>query len=169
MRTILLVCALGFLGATAVQKLRERMSPMPAALILAPSPQMTLDAPAPVGVALQANRNGHFFVTALLDGRALSMMVDTGASACAFSEEDATRIGIRVGPGDFTRVWNTANGTVRVAPIRIAMIQIGAITVRDVDAVVIPRGLLTTSLLGMSFLRHLRDFSVAGSTMTLRG
>ncbi|TDM82611.1 TIGR02281 family clan AA aspartic protease, partial [Lactobacillus crispatus] len=41
--------------------------------------------------------------------------------------------------------------------------------VRDVDAVVIPRGLLSTSLLGMSFLRRLRDFGVSGSTMTLRG
>ena len=44
-----------------------------------------------------------------------------------------------------------------------------AARVNDVDAVVIPRGLLSTSLLGMSFLRRLRDFGVSGSTMTLRG
>ena len=169
MRTILLVCTFGFLTATAVQKLRERTRTEPAALVLAPAVEPAIDPGTPAGVALQAGRNGHFFVTVLLDGRTLPMMVDTGASACAFSEEDAARIGIRVGPSDFTRVWNTANGTVRVAPIRIALMQVGSITVRDVEAVVIPRGRLSTSLLGMSFLRRLRDFSVAGATMTLRG
>ncbi|MCJ2068201.1 TIGR02281 family clan AA aspartic protease [Methylobacterium sp. J-030] len=169
MRTILLVCTLGFLGVMAVQKLREGLRPAPVALLVASPPELVLQATVSAGVALQAGRNGHFFVNALLDGRTLPMMVDTGASACAFSEEDAARIGIRVDPADFTRVWNTANGPVRVAPIRIAVVQIGSITVRDVEAVVIPRGLLATSLLGMSFLRRLHDFSVAGSTMTLRG
>ena len=168
-RTILLVCTLGFVGATAIQKLRDGLRPAPAALLIAPQAEPVLAASAPAGVALQAGRNGHFFVSVLLDGRTLPMMVDTGASACAFSEEDAARIGIRVGPADFTRVWNTANGRVRVAPIKIAVVQIGAITVRDVEAVVIPRGLLSTSLLGMSFLGRLREFGVAGSTMTLRG
>jgi aspartyl protease family protein len=168
-RTILVVCTFGFLAATAVQKLRERVRPAPVALVAAPQAEVRFDGVAPAGVALQAGRNGHFFVTALLDGRALPMMVDTGASSCAFSEEDAARIGIRLTPADFTRVWNTANGTVRVAPIRIAVLQVGSITVRDVEAVVIPRGRLSTNLLGMSFLKRLRDFSVAGGTMTLRG
>ncbi|MCJ2051963.1 TIGR02281 family clan AA aspartic protease [Methylobacterium sp. J-070] len=166
MRTFVVVCTIGFLSATAVQKLRERGRPGAATPVAA---AVTVGDGAVAGVALQAGRNGHFFVHALMDGRALPMMVDTGASSCAFSEEDADRIGIRVQPGDFTRVWNTANGTVPVAPIRIAVMQIGSITVRDVDAVVIPRGRLGTSLLGMSFLRRLRDFSVSGGTMTLRG
>ncbi|WP_331326405.1 retropepsin-like aspartic protease family protein [Methylobacterium fujisawaense] len=168
MRAILLICLLGFLGVTAALKLRDGMRPAPVALAVTPPPE-PVPAVDAAGVALQAGRNGHFFVNALLDGRSLPMMVDTGASACAFSEEDAARIGIQVTPADFTRVWNTANGTVRVAPIRIAIVQIGSITVRDVDAVVIPRGLLSTSLLGMSFLRRLRDFGISGSTMTLRG
>lgn len=165
-RTFVVVCTIGFLSATAFQKLRERARPD----VGAPAPVAAPVGDAAVaGVALQAGRNGHYFVNALLDGRTLPMMVDTGASSCAFSEEDAARIGIRVGPADFTRVWNTANGTVRVAPIRIGVLQIGSITVRDVDAVVIPRGRLATSLLGMSFLKRLRDFSVSGGTMTLRG
>ena len=97
------------------------------------------------------------------------MVVDTGATFCAFSEEDAVRAGIKVGPADFTRPVATANGTIRVAPVRVGAIQIGAITVRDVEAVVIPRGRLSTNLLGMSFLKRVRDFSISGSTMTLRG
>ena len=168
MRTFVVVCTIGFLSVTAVQKLRERMRSdqiVPPATVA----DASREAPALAGVALQAGRNGHFFVNALMDGRALPMMVDTGASSCAFAEEDAARIGIRVGPGDFTRVWSTANGTVRVAPIRIGVMQVGSITVRDVEAVVIPRGLLSTNLLGMSFLKRLRDFTVTGGTMTLRG
>ena len=166
-RTFLVVCTIGFLSATAFQKLRDRLRLDHAA----PAPTMV----APVadgavsGVALQAGRSGHFFVQALIDGRSLGMMVDTGASSCAFSEEDAERIGIRVGPADFSLISNTANGTVRVAPIRIAVMQVGSITLRDVEAVVIPRGRLANSLLGMSFLKRLRDFSVSGGTMTLRG
>jgi aspartyl protease family protein len=167
-RTFVIVCTIGFLSATAVQKLRDRLRRDPVASpILAAEP--LAEPSAFTGVALQAGRNGHFFVNASIDGRALTMMVDTGASSCAFSEEDAARIGIRVVPSDFKRVWNTANGTVRVAPIRIGVVQIGSIAVRDVDAVVIPRGLLSTNLLGMSFLKRLRDFSVTGATMTLRG
>lgn len=167
MRTILVLCTIGFLSAAAVQKLRDRLSPDPVAPVA--TRMSTPDGPALAGVALQAGRGGHFFVNALLDGRSLPMMVDTGATHCAFSEEDAARIGIRVGPADFTRVWNTANGTVRVAPIRIGIVQIGSITVHDVEAVVIPRGRLSTNLLGMSFLSRLRDFSVTGTTLTLRG
>ena len=97
------------------------------------------------------------------------MLVDTGATFCAFSEEDAARAGITVGPADFTRAISTANGTIRVAPVRVGAIQIGAITVRDVEAVVIPRGRLSTNLLGMSFLSRVRAFSVSGSTLTLGG
>ncbi|MBP1179088.1 TIGR02281 family clan AA aspartic protease [Methylobacterium sp. PvR107] len=168
MRTFVVVCTIGFLSTMAFQKLRERTRPDPVERASAAATASVLDG-AVAGVALQAGRNGHFFVNALMDGRALSMMVDTGASSCAFSEEDAERIGIRVRAGDFSRVWNTANGTVRVAPIRIAVLQVGSITVRDVDAVVIPRGRLSLSLLGMSFLKRLREFSVSGGTMTLRG
>jgi aspartyl protease family protein len=168
MRTFVIVCTIGFLSTMAFQKLRERTRPDPVAPASVAATASVPDGSV-AGVALQAGRNGHFFVNALLDGRALSMMVDTGASSCAFSEEDAERIGIRVRAGDFSRVWNTANGTVRVAPIRISVLQVGSITVRDVDAVVIPRGRLSTSLLGMSFLKRLREFSVSGGTMTLRG
>lgn len=124
---------------------------------------------APAAIALHADANGHFRTQAVVDGRSLPMMVDTGASLCAFSEEDAARIGLRVGPNDFSRPVATANGTIRVAPVRIGAIQIGPVTVRDVEAVVIPRGRLGTNLLGMSFLKKVREFSVAGGRLTIRG
>ncbi|WP_232629249.1 retropepsin-like aspartic protease family protein [Methylobacterium sp. Leaf118] len=123
----------------------------------------------PATVALHAVGNGHFLADVVVEGRSLRMVVDTGATLCALSEEDAGRLGLRLQPGDFTREVATANGMVRVAPVRLAHVQIGGIGVRDVEAVVIPRGRLGTSLLGMSFLKRLRDFSIAGGRLTLRG
>ncbi len=167
MRTIVALCTLGFssVGLFGVIKDRilTRQVPPPATAVASSSTG------APTALALQADRSGQFQTYAVVDGRSLRMMVDTGATLCAFSEEDAVRIGIRVGPADFTRPVATANGTIRVAPVRIGAIQIGSILVRDVEAIVIPRGRLSTNLLGMSFLKRVRDFSIAGGTMTLRG
>ncbi|KQT78234.1 TIGR02281 family clan AA aspartic protease [Methylobacterium sp. Leaf466] len=136
--------------------------------------QVMMHTPAPVALApttlvLEANAQGHFFTQVQIDGNRLSMMVDTGATLCAFSQEDAERAGIRVYERDFTARTQTANGTVAVAPVRIPAIRIGAITVRDVEAVIVPRGKLSTSLLGMSFLRRLPDVGMARGRLTLRG
>ena len=168
MRMIMALCTLGFLsvalfGAMKDMILARKLSAAPSA-IARPAPTA-----APSALALPADRSGHFQTFAVIDGRSLRMMIDTGATYCAFSEEDAARAGISVGPADFTRAISTANGVIRVAPVRVGAIQIGAITVRDVEAVVIPRGRLSTNLLGMSFLKRVRDFSISGSTMTLRG
>ena len=120
-------------------------------------------------IALHADARGHFSTNALVNGRSVTMMVDTGASLCAFDEEEAASLGIRVRPADFTRTVQTANGSVMVAPVKIRLLQIGPVALRDVEAVVIPGGRLGTSLLGMSFLGRLREFRVAGSRITLRG
>lgn len=120
-------------------------------------------------LVLQQDLQGHYTAHPEIEGRTLRMMVDTGATLCALSQEDAERAGIRVSPGDFTQTIATANGTVRVAPVRLREVRVGGIVARDVDAVVVPRGQLGTSLLGMSFLRRLKGFAFAGGRLTLRG
>jgi aspartyl protease family protein len=96
------------------------------------------------------------------------MLVDTGASAVALSYEDAVSAGIRVADADFTIPVNTANGVTRAAPVRIPEIQIGDITVRQVEAVVARQGALKTSLLGMTFLKRLGGFEIAQGRLTMR-
>src|SRR4051812_6113208 len=54
-------------------------------------------------VTLPADRNGHFFVDAAVNGTPIRMMVDTGATLVAFSEQDARQVGIRLSPSDFTQ------------------------------------------------------------------
>lgn len=120
-------------------------------------------------VTLSGDRNGHFRVSATIDGRSLPMLVDTGATMVALTYEDAAAAGFRPFPSDFTRAVSTANGSVAVAPVRIRELRIGQLTMRDVEAVVMPSGRLGTSLLGMSFLRRLGGFEIADNRLTLRG
>jgi aspartyl protease family protein len=120
-------------------------------------------------VVVSADLAGHFVVHPMLDGRRVRMLVDTGASLVALSHEDARLAGIRVSERDFTRAIGTANGTVQAAPVKIGELRIGDITVRNVEALVLPQGRLETSLLGMSFLRRLGGFEISQGRLTLRG
>lgn len=120
-------------------------------------------------VTLSQDPSGHFRAHPQVEGRVLRMLVDTGATLCVFTREDADRIGLAVAERDFTAQVGTANGTVPAARVRVREMRLGGITLRDVEAVVLPRGRLETSLLGMSFLRRLRGFEVATGRMILRG
>ena len=117
---------------------------------------------------MPADRRGHFLVEPIVDGRRIRMLVDTGASSVALSHEDAVSAGIRVGPDDFTISVSTANGVTKAAPVRIAEIQIGDITVRGVEGVVARPGALNVSLLGMSFLKRLGGFEITQGRLTMR-
>ncbi|WP_027174236.1 TIGR02281 family clan AA aspartic protease [Methylobacterium sp. 10] len=124
---------------------------------------------APNSVTLAADSLGHFSTEVDVAGRSLRMLVDTGASVCAFSYEDAQRLGLHVYERDFNRRVDTANGAVSAATVRIPVMRIGTIGIRDVEAVILPRGRLGKSLLGMSFLRRLNDFKMSDGRLTMRG
>lgn len=126
---------------------------------------VSADARAPV--VLAAGEGGHFFVDAIVKGRTVRFLVDTGATVVVLSEETARRLGIAPKPTDFTATSRTANGTVSVAPVTLSDVRIGTISVRDVEAVVVPDGALETDLLGMSFLKRLRGFQSSGRQMVL--
>lgn len=147
------------------------LGPRLVALGLAPAPAAVAKADGAGGetLVLQQDLRGHYTAHPEVEGRTLRMMVDTGATLCALSEEDAERIGVRVARSDFTKSVTTANGSLRVAPVRLREVRLGGILLRDVEAVVVPRGQLATSLLGMSFLRGLKGFAFEGGRLTLRG
>lgn len=120
-------------------------------------------------VTLSGDLRGHFTVHPAVDGKRVRMVVDTGASVVALSEEDAAMVGVKVSQRDFSRSIATANGVVAVAPVRLKEVRIGEIAVRDVEAVVVPRGKLGVSLLGMTFLKRLKGFEMSNGRLTLRG
>lgn len=116
---------------------------------------------------LQADPDGHFRAQARFDGRAEPVLVDTGATYVALSERTARRLGIVVPLDAFTGTAETANGRMPVALARAKRIAIGPVEVRDVDVMVAKGDGLPTTLLGMSFLKQLKSFSVTGNTLTL--
>ena len=112
-------------------------------------------------------QGGHFFAEAEVEGKKVMFMVDTGASDVALSRADASRLGIVPPDREFTRVYQTANGLSRGAPINLDSVAIGPIDLRNVEASVID-GEMGISLLGMSFLNRLAGYQVTGDRLILR-
>tara|TARA_R110000772_G_scaffold267933_2_gene393261 strand:- start:29083 stop:29754 length:672 start_codon:yes stop_codon:yes gene_type:complete len=117
-------------------------------------------------VTIRAGAGGHFIAEATVNGVAIRFLVDTGASEVVLSPRDAERLGFNLKSLSFNRMYQTANGTVTGAPVRLEDIRIGAITVKDVRASV--NGVaMKRSLLGMSFLGRLGGYRVDGNVLTL--
>ncbi len=106
-------------------------------------------------VTLQSS-GGHFQVEARVDGRSIDFLVDTGASMIALRESAAARLGIRPSDRDYTVKTQTANGVGKAARVRLNRVEVNGITVRDVEAFVMPDESLSVNLLGMSFLSRVK-------------
>ncbi len=113
--------------------------------------------------------NGHYFFLVEVNGTPINMMFDTGASDIALRAEDAAKIGIDVANLNFSKVYSTANGTARSAPVVLEAVTIGGITRRNVRASVSQPGQLGITLLGQSFTSSLAGLKVEGDTLVLQG
>jgi aspartyl protease family protein len=118
-------------------------------------------------IQFRSDSSGHFTVEALVNGFPVRFLVDTGASDVVLSPGDATRIGYNLKQLEYSRRYQTANGVVMGAPIRLASVRIGPIDIPNV-AGSINGAPLNSSLLGMSFLERLTSYSVKNGTLILR-
>lgn len=118
-------------------------------------------------VSLERSANGHFQSRAYVNGRAVTLTIDTGASSVVLSYNDARAANIDVDDLSFTFPVNTANGSTYAAAIMIDSLQIGDIKRDNVHALVSQPGDLFGSLLGMSFLDRLSGYSVRGDRLLL--
>jgi aspartyl protease family protein len=109
--------------------------------------------------------DGHFYLTATIDGADITFVVDTGASAIVLTEADARAAGIPTGNLSYTGRAQTANGMVTTAPVTLDSMTLGGVTDRAVSAVV-NGGDLDTSLLGMTYLSRYR-MTFSDRTLTL--
>jgi aspartyl protease family protein len=119
-------------------------------------------------VTLEPDRNGHYRADVEVFGRRIKMLVDTGATIVALTNEDADALGVRPMPSDFTISLGTANGAVQAAAVQLSEVRIGNITAQDIPAVVMPQGAMRESLLGMSFLKKLGGFEVTAGKLVLK-
>ena len=101
-------------------------------------------------VVLSAGSGGHFFTPGQINGRAVQLVVDTGATMVSLSIADAERVGLNYKTGQQGQV-STANGVIPAWRTRLASVRIGDVTVYDVEALV-SSGSMPYVLLGNSYL-----------------
>lgn len=111
--------------------------------------------------------DGHYWAEADIDGRAIRVLVDTGASVVALTRQDALRLGLRLTPADFTRTIETASGPAKAAAVELDHVAVAGARVDKVRALVVEEG-LPHSLLGMSYLGRLSSFEARPTGLTLR-
>lgn len=110
--------------------------------------------------------DGHYYLTAEVNGAPLRFMIDTGATGIVLAAADAARAGIDPATLDYRRRAVTANGRVRIAPVRLDRLSIGPILDRDVEAAV-SEGMMPASLLGMGYLSRFRSVEIRRGRMIL--
>ena len=172
MRNIIILAAMMIGLGTMMAQIADRMTPAPAAATPSaparkPPPPQTLAQAGVRSLAIPRDARGHFATDGRIDGQRIAFMIDTGASVVALNESSAARFGLRPTLGDYRATVTTANGSVKAAPTRLAMIDIGGVVVRDVDALVLPDEALSENLLGLSFLSKLKRFEYANGKMIL--
>ena len=115
----------------------------------------------------KSHRDGQFWADATVNSGYVRFLIDTGASAVALTKEDAQKAGIRLHELSYNIPIRTAGGRNMAARVKLKSIAVGSITLRNIDALVVPEG-LETSLLGMSYLGQLQKVEATPSALLLR-
>jgi aspartyl protease family protein len=123
-----------------------------------------IDPREPAAITLHADARGHFGSDAIVNGARMPFLVDTGATLFFMGQSDARRAGIDFQAGTPITA-QTAAGPVQAWRVRLARVQIGAVTLHDVDAAVLEQD-LPVALLGMSVLNRM-EMQRQGNTLTL--
>src|SRR5215475_2178361 len=126
MRNIVITAAIMAGLGVFMAQMADKMTPASA------SPNaMTQATPPPTAqtalhsLSIPRDARGHFATEGHVDGQRIDFMVDTGASVVALNESSAVRFGLRPTPAQYTATVTTANGTVKAARTRIAMLDVG--------------------------------------------
>lgn len=117
---------------------------------------------------IRADSRGHHVTDVQVNNRRITGLIDTGATAVAINESMARDAGIRLSPADFIYEVSTANGAARAARATIREMRIGTIRISNVDALVLEDRALDVMLVGMSFLKRLRSFSIERGELVMK-
>jgi aspartyl protease family protein len=110
--------------------------------------------------------DGHFWVVATVNGVQRRMLIDSGATVTALSEETARAANVDKGSNLAPVILRTANGTARAETGSIDELRVGNIVARNLKIVTAP-GLGELDVLGMNFLSKLDSWRVEGRTLVL--
>lgn len=119
-------------------------------------------------VRIRKGEAGKFVVHGTINGQPVDMILDSGAATVVLKQSDAITAGIDINGMSFDTALKTANGTNYLAPVRLKSVHVGPVEIDDVEALVAKPGTINESLLGMSFLKRLASYEIAGDFVTLR-
>lgn len=115
-------------------------------------------------LTLLRNRAGHYIADGEINGRPVTFLLDTGATAVALSAALARELGVKRGAAVTVQ---TANGAADGFETRLDSVRLGSLEMREVAAIVTAGMDTDTVLLGMSFLKRV-EFTQSGERLTLR-
>lgn len=115
---------------------------------------------------IRMSPDGHFWLTARINGVERRMLIDSGATITALSPGTAEAAGLRTETGLVPVMLQTANGTVQADTATVPEIRMGNIVARDLPVVVSP-GFGEMNVIGMNFLSRLKSWRVEGRTLIL--
>jgi aspartyl protease family protein len=110
--------------------------------------------------------DGHFWVVATLNGVKTRMLIDSGATVTAISEETARSANVDTGRGLTPVMIRTANGVAPAETGSIDELRAGNIVARNLRIVTAP-GMGGLDVLGMNFLSQLQSWRVEGKILIL--
>lgn len=110
--------------------------------------------------------DGHFWALASINGVKRRMLIDSGATVTAISEQTARQAGVDAGTGLAPVVLRTANGAAPAETGKVDELRVGNIVARNLRIVTSP-GLGNLDVLGMNFLSKLDSWRVEGRTLIL--
>ncbi len=102
------------------------------------------------------DRYGMFRSYGSINGHSVKFLVDTGATTVAMSAKDARKLGIQYQLKGVPTQTSTASGIAKAWSIQLKIVSLGALTERNVRAVVIDGDFPRQVLLGMSFLNRMK-------------
>ena len=122
---------------------------------------------APHTVTLTESAGGQYEVIGEVNGQPVRFKIDTGASDIVLSPDDAARLGA---PADlrFDHRYETANGAGLGADWQVSSLAVGPFRFSGVP-VSVNKAPMSSSLLGMGFLRRLDSYEFKGRQLILRG
>jgi len=110
--------------------------------------------------------DGHFWVIATINCVTARMLIDSGATVTAISQQTAHEASVETGSGIAPVMLRTANGVAAAKTGSIEELRVGNIVARNLRIVTAP-GLGGLDVLGMNFLSRLDSWRVEGQTLIL--
>ncbi|MBN8500435.1 MAG: TIGR02281 family clan AA aspartic protease [Sphingomonadales bacterium] len=111
--------------------------------------------------------DGHFWVTALVNGKPLDFLIDTGATYTGIGRTTARNLGITPDPRELPLELETANGVITARLGTVETLRFGNIAISGLQVAVPDQTSDDTQVIGMNLLSQLGSWRVEGDKLIL--